>query len=249
MICQDFFDDKILEKRVNRFYGYGNYQGNYWFIGMEEAGGDFQEINNRINIWSDRGEQEIEDIAEFHKAIGYGSSFEANANLDVPVWNKLIRILLSAKGQENIHIEDVRKYQINELGRNDKETCLLELLPLPSPNLKHWIYNEHSQLSYLCNRESYENYCLETRINHLSERIKECHQLKAVIYYGIGYESSWREITKKIGDVDFLWRSEGFFIGRNAQTVFVIAKHPATKGLTNEYFHKIGISIAEKLAE
>jgi len=244
MIYQDFFDDNILEKIVHKFYGYGNYQGSYWFIGMEEAGGDFQEINNRINIWSDRGEQEIEDIAEFHKAIGYGASFEANANLDVPVWNKIIRILLSAKGQENIDIEDVRKYQINELGRNDKETCLLELLPLPSPSLKHWIYCNCSRLPYLYNRQAYEEHCLDKRINHISERIKE-YQPTVVVFYGIGYEYSWREITKKITDIEFLPMSGGFLICKNSQTVFVIAKHPVAKGLKNEYFHNIGRTIAD----
>ncbi|BAY34333.1 hypothetical protein NIES2107_62380 [Nostoc carneum NIES-2107] len=39
-----FFDDELLEKIIETFYGYGNYQGNYWFIGMEEAGGDFKDI-------------------------------------------------------------------------------------------------------------------------------------------------------------------------------------------------------------
>ena len=30
---QDFFDDELLEKRIEKFYGYGNYAGKYWFIG------------------------------------------------------------------------------------------------------------------------------------------------------------------------------------------------------------------------
>lgn len=128
---QGFFNDELLEKIVDTFYGYGNYQGNYWFVGMEEAGGDFNDINNRINIWSNRGKQEIEDIAEYHIAM---ETWDARIQ---PTWKGLIRIILSAKGRENIDREDVRKYQINELGRKYKETCLLELLPLPSPSLKH----------------------------------------------------------------------------------------------------------------
>ncbi|MEH2130367.1 MAG: hypothetical protein V7K86_06865 [Nostoc sp.] len=67
--------------------------------------------------------------------------------------------------------------------------------------------------------------------------------------YGIGYESSWRRITEKITDVEFSSTSEGFLICQNSQTVFVIAKHPVTRGLTNEYFHNIGRSIAAKIAE
>ncbi|MEH2139580.1 hypothetical protein [Nostoc sp.] len=169
---QGFFNDELLEKRVDTFYGYGDYQGNYWFVGMEEAGGDFNDINNRINIWSNRGKQEIEDIAEYHKDIGWGGSFLSGAKLDVPVWRAIIRIVLSAKGKENFDKKDILAYQINELGRKYKETCLLELLPLPSPSLKHWIFAQHSRLSFLSNRDTYEKYCLEKRINHISQRIK-----------------------------------------------------------------------------
>ncbi len=239
MNSQDFFNDELIEKRVDTFYGYGNYQGNYWFIGMEEAGGDFKDINNRINTWSNRGKQEIEDLAEYHIDIGWGESFLPGAKLDVPVWRSIIRILLSAKGKESIDIENVRKYQINELGRKNQETCLLELLPLPSPSITHWIYSQHSQLTFLSSRKKYENHCVEKRINHISYRIKE-YQPKTVVFYGIFYEDYWR----KIADVEFSPTPEGFFIGKNSQTVFVIAKHPVAFGVTNEYFHNIGKSIA-----
>ncbi|GAX36246.1 hypothetical protein [Nodularia sp. NIES-3585] len=239
----DFFNDELLEKFIETFYGYGNFQGKYWFIGMEESGTDFTDIENRINIWSERGHEEIEDVAEYHIALGYGESFKQGAKLLQPTWNKLIRIVLSAKGNENINTEDVRKYQINELGRIGKETCLLELLPLPSPSLDHWIYREHSRLSYLTDRNLYEKHCLENRINTISEKIKK-HQPQAVVFYGTGYEYSWRKITKTITDVEFFPTSEGFLTCRNSQTVFVISKHPVAMGLKNEYFHNIGKLIA-----
>lgn len=242
MLSQDFFNDELLKERVDAFYGYGNYQGHYWFIGMEERGEDFQDIEKRINIWSNRVKCEIDDVAEYHIDMG---TWDKKIQ---PTWNKLIRIVLSAKGTGNIDIEDVRKYQINELARKDKETCLLELLPLPSPSLEHWMYGEHSKLAFLSNRDTYENHCLEKRINHISQRIKE-HQPKAVVFYGIGYEYFWRRITEKITDLEFLPTSEGFLICQNSQTVFVIAKHPVARGLKNEYFHNIGRSIAANIAE
>lgn len=238
MDIQNYFDDELLEKIVNTFYGYGNYQANYWFIGMEEAGGDFKDINNRISIWSNRGKQELEDLAEYHIAIGYGEMFQLGAAIQ-PTWNKLIRTVLSAKGVENIDKEDVRKYQINLLGRKNQETCLLELLPLPSPSLAHWIYSQHSRLPFLANKNSYENYCLEKRISHLRSQIKE-YKPKAVIFYGKLYEYSWRKITS----VEFSSSPEGLLIGKNCHTLFVIAKHPIAFGVPNEYFHNIGKSIA-----
>lgn len=122
------------------------------------------------------------------------------------------------------------------------ETCLLELLSLPSPSLKHWIYSKHSKIPFLSNRNDYENYCVEKRINYINSKIKE-HQPFSVVFYGIGYEYSWI----KIADVEFLPTSEGFFIGRNSHTIFIIAKHPTSIGITNEYFHNIGKLIAAKL--
>ncbi|MCC5650896.1 hypothetical protein LC609_13850 [Nostoc sp. XA013] len=242
MLGQDFFNDELLKERVDVFYGYGNYKGNYWFIGIEERGEDFQDINKRINIWSKRGKNEIDDVAEYHINMG---TWDERIQ---PTWNKLIRIVLSAKGKEINDLENVRKYQINELGRKDKETCLLELFPLPSLSIKDWIFNPpHTQLSFLANRGTYEKYCLKKRINYISQRIKE-HQPKAVVFYGIRYEYYWRTITEKITDVEFSLTSEGFLICKNSQIVFVIAKHPVTKGLKNEYFHNIGRSIAAKIS-
>ncbi|BAZ12710.1 hypothetical protein NIES4071_45420 [Calothrix sp. NIES-4071] len=238
---QNCFNDQILEKRVDKFYGYGNYQGNYWFIGMEEAGGDFQDSYNRINIWSSRGEKELDDLVEYHIAIGAGRLFQPDAPIQ-GTWNKLVRIVLSAKGKENINREDVRKYQINELGRKNQETCLLELFSLPSPSTNQWIYSQHSQLPFLSNRKNYENHCLEQRIKHISYKIRE-YKPSSVVFYGVSYQYSW----KKIAEVDFLETSEGFLIGTNSQTVFVIAKHPTSRGVTNQCFDNIGKSIAAKL--
>jgi len=244
MNSQDLLDDELLEQRVDTFYGYGTYRGDYWFIGMEEAGGgDFKDIHNRMNTWSNRGSQEIDDIAEYHTDIRGKGSFlpdaKLDAKLDVPVWKSIIRVLLSAKGKENITLEDIREYQRYKLGRKDKETCLLELLSLPSPSHEHWIYNQHSRLTFLANRKEYENHCVEKRRSHINDKIKE-YQPKAVVFYGIGYEYSWRRIA---ADIEFSETSEGFLSGRNSQTIFVIAKHPSAFGVTKEYFHNIGKSI------
>lgn len=44
------FNDPLLADFANKFYGYGNYAGDYWFIGMEEDGG-----NSLVNINSPAG--------------------------------------------------------------------------------------------------------------------------------------------------------------------------------------------------
>ncbi len=34
------FNDQLLQNFMQRFYGYGTYAGDYWFVGMEEGGGN-----------------------------------------------------------------------------------------------------------------------------------------------------------------------------------------------------------------
>lgn len=248
MDIQQFLDDELLERRIEKFDGYGNYEGKYWFVGMEERGAeDFEDVNCRINTWAKRGHKEIDDVAEYHQDMGgWGKKIQRT-------WNGLIRILLSAKRIENIDKEDVREYQFNKLARRNQETCLLELLPLPSTSIDDWIYTQHSQLPFLSDRDKYTNYCLEKRINHISHKIKE-YQPQAVVFYGTGYEYSWR----KIADIEFkkiefasteTSKKHHFFIRKHHQTVFVISQHPNTRGVTNDYFHYIGKSIADKLTE
>lgn len=64
------FNDALLEKYINTFYGYGNPAGNYWFVGMEEGGGsDFGDIERRLDSWRTRGEKQFEDLAAYHRAL------------------------------------------------------------------------------------------------------------------------------------------------------------------------------------
>jgi hypothetical protein len=61
-------DDELLDNFVHSFYGYGNFHGNYLFIGMEEGRGkSYQEVSQRLSTWSTRGRRELEDVAEFHR--------------------------------------------------------------------------------------------------------------------------------------------------------------------------------------
>jgi hypothetical protein len=235
------FDDHLLNEFAHGFYGYGNYSGDFWFIGMEEGGGNsFAEIAKRLSIWAKRGKREIEDVAEYHVEIGITHFFNDSPKLQ-PTWNKLIRILLSHDNQVPT-TEQVREYQRTVLGRSNGSTCLVELLPLPSPSTGHWLYARHSHLPYLANRATYKRTCLPPRILHLKQRINE-HEPKAVIFYGLSYWEHWQEIA----GVNFLPESDGLYIGHKGASLFIVTKHPAAKGVTSEYFHQVGKMIAVQL--
>ena len=232
-------DDERLEAFATHFYGYGNYTGKYWFVGMEEGGGDsFQEIEKRLAIWSQRGGCELEDVAEYHIALGITYPFAPTAKLQ-PTWSKLIRVLLSAEGYSALK-EDVRAYQRHYLGRKSGESCLLELLPLPSPSTSDWLYAQYSQLKYLTDRETYRHYFMPKRIRHIKERIRQ-YKPKAVIFYSFSYRSYWAEIA----ETELQAKDYGeFYLGKDSGVVFVTMKHPAATGVTSEYFQNIGKAVA-----
>jgi hypothetical protein len=66
-----------LDDFAHRFYGYGNYGGPFWFVGMEEGGGDSsEEIARRLSAWAARGRCELEDAAEATMAGLSGIPFD-----------------------------------------------------------------------------------------------------------------------------------------------------------------------------
>lgn len=236
------FDSVILEDFMNRFYGYGSYQGDYWLVGMEEGGGNsFADVERRLNIWKERGRRELEDVAEYHIDLGVTSLFSERPKIQ-RTWGKLIRIILTINGYVPT-TEQIREYQHDGLGRITGDNCLLELLPLPSPSTRDWLYSEYSRLPYLANRTLYREALLDKRINHLQHRIKK-YQPKIVLFYSFTYQEQWQEIT----NVDFLPVESGdFSMAKSGSQIFVMTKHPATKGLDNEYWHRVGHAIAAQL--
>lgn len=242
MSSSSVFDDELLHDFMYGFYGYGNYGGDYWFVGMEEGGGNsFENICQRLQDWNRRGRLELEDIVKYHAEIAADRYFGSHPKLQ-PTWNRLIRIELSAKGQET-HTENVRLYQKEHLGRHTSSNCLVELLPLPSPSIGHWLYAQHSQLPQLASREAYANYCAPRRAQHLRDRLGE-YKPKAVVFYSVNpaYLYWW----KLIAGVDFTQVAalDRLYIAKNESTVFAIVRHPVAKGVRNEYFHQVGKIIA-----
>jgi hypothetical protein len=233
------FDDVLLENFMNHFYGYGDYQGDYWLIGMEEGGGNsFEDIEQRLNTWHRRGRKELENVAEYHIEIGITTLFQKRPKIQ-RTWGKLIRVILAVEGNSPTTTQ-VRKYQKDCLGRPSKNNCLLELFPLPSPSVGHWLYGDYSALPYLRSRESYRGKMLEKRIAHLQERIRQ-YRPRLVLFYSFSYRNHWEEIA----GVDFTpVDNEDFYLARDENQTFVIIKHPVVIGLSNEYFHRVGHTVA-----
>jgi len=228
-------NEQTLLNFIITFYGSGNYSGDYWFVGMEEGGGkDLDQVSTRINTWQRLGETELVDIYDFHLRINYPEYFTNPVKLQ-RTWMQEARIVLAAKGLP-CKTEDVRKYQRDVIGRKDKETCLLELLPLPSPSTSVWHYNERTALPILKNRQRYEDHCLPWRIEHIRSKILE-HQPKLVVFCGSSYLQHWKAIA---GNQVVFQKLNDFWAAKEGKTLYLIVKHPALKGITNAYFEEVG---------
>lgn len=231
------FDDELLLDYMQNFYGYGNFKGDYWFVGMEEGGGSsFGEVQTRLNAWNERGRKLLEDLRDYHYAIGITQWFDEKAKLQATC-KHLIRVLLP----ENAVKDDILRYQRIKLGRSDSNHAMLELLPLPSRSLKasDWWYNQYSKLPYLANRDNYQNQFLFQRAASLRQRVQE-YQPKAVVFYGTSYEQWWHGVAETYLAVD---QGNDFAYGTNGKTLFVMMKHPVAHGVTNEYFQQVGQKI------
>ena len=236
------FDDQLLHTFMHGFYGYGSYQADYWFIGMEEGGGDtVDEVSKRLTVWDQRGRREVEDVAEYHLALGITYPFAEKAKLQ-PTWAKLIRVLLSIEGEAPTK-EDVRRYQQQQWARSNGNVCLLELLPLPSPSTSHWLYGQSSQLPDLATRDRYRERWSAIRIAALRQRIA-AHQPKAVIFYSFGYLPYWQAI---VGTPLQPVLAGEMYVQQTAERIYAVIKHPAATGVTSAYFHEAGQHIRQEL--
>lgn len=229
------FDDQLLHTFMHHFYGYGNYQGDYWFIGMEERGGrTFEEVSKRLAVWDRRGRQELEDVAGYHSELGITWPFVPKPKLQ-RTWDKLIQVLLCIEGKTPTK-EDVRRYQQLHWARRTSSVCLLELLPLPSLSTSHWLYAQHSQLPDLMTREHYRERWSALRIDHLRQRIV-VHQPKVVIFYSVSYLRYWEAI---VGAPLPPILAGTMYARYQDHCLYLVLKHPAATGVTSEYFHEAG---------
>ena len=233
-------DDTVLTKFMNTFYGFGNYAGDYWLVGMEEAGvRTFNDIQKRLYQWQQSGSSELENLPTHGYAMGWGNRYFGDNPKWQPTWGKLIRLILTAQGQVGLNTSNIKHFQKEHLGQHNCNHCLIELFPLPAQSTRHWIYTQHSKLPFLESRKRYLDHLAPSRIKHIQQRIEK-HQPKAVIFYGWSYRDWWQEIAKRpfTKHENPKWLTT---ISNNTQ--YYVIDHPVATGVTNNYFEQIGTII------
>jgi hypothetical protein len=229
------FDDALLDRFMRGFFGYGNYRSGFWFIGMEEGGGDStHEINRRLEAWDERGGEELADAVDYNRAVGQEKWFRPRPPLQ-PTWSRLIRVLFAAQGRL-AHPETVKAFQSSSLGRPAGSNCLIELLPLPSPSSSHWIYADHSGIPCLRSRQAYEAEVAPWRARHIHSRVEE-QGPKVVLFYGFKHRDWW---TRVAGAPLASTSVPELFAHNNGSTVYALMKHPTATGVSNDYLDAVG---------
>ena len=233
-------DDLLLHDFVHGFLGYGSFKASWWFVGMEEGGGNEEaEISRRLNAWDRRGRCELEDVEEFHRAFGVLKFWKEKPPVQ-RTWSKLIRLKLAAinKQPKEIAVSQIRRYQRDHWGKIDGGICLLELLPLPAPQADVWYYGNWTNLSQLSSRDAYQKWLLPHRIQVIQQRIRK-HRPEYVVFYGKRYRKHWLEIA---GDVRWHDDAGGFSVCKSEATTFLSVPHPASKW-ANSFWTNVGRSL------
>lgn len=196
-------DSELLEAYMKKFYGYGNFSAPYWFIGKEEAcNGTAEDINNRINKWQERGCKTLEDVRDYSIALGITNHFTTPKIDPQRTWQGIIKVVQAANGRKLVaegmseeekqkRKADLKIYQQYKLARlENSETCLMELLPLPSPSSGTHNYSSFrglEKLGYLKSKKVYREEVSVYRKNFIKEAIAR-YQPPVVVFYG---QDSW----------------------------------------------------------
>ena len=240
-------DDALLKDFITTFQGYGDYRAKYWLVGMEEGGGgSHDEVERRLRKWDLGGRPELLDLRAHHIG-GDLSAFMSGTEKLQPTWSQLIRIVLGSEGRPSDN-EAVRAYQQFRLGRPGGETCLLELMPLPSPNAVIWNYAQWSSIPDLKTRSRYTEQYRPSRIRTLWHKIRE-HRPPVVVFYSLTNLPQWKQAAG-VNLVETSIEGVKSFSGHNEHTQFLVISQPAhrVKGKGNDYYIQVGREISGALS-
>lgn len=173
--CREVFDDAMLDRFVNTYYGNGVWNAPYWFLGYENATNPENLIKN-VRIWRDLGERTFIDEDPFWGLTGLPNPLLQGRT---QYWNAVIRILLSHHFNIVHPNQEMPVAYVNEYKRvfflNDGKVALLEFFPLPKPRHNDNLYPDLTQLPYLQNDVLYQTQVTPLRANFLNLQITNFH--------------------------------------------------------------------------
>lgn len=239
---------KLLVEFMDSFFGYGNLDSPYWFIGKEEGGGVTLEENiKRIEAWETFGKTSTVDSIDYHKKLGFDENLLSKIQ---PTWTKLIQVILEIEGKDSLDKEIRRDFQRNKLGRIEGNNCCLELMPMASRSTGLWLWKDIFQDYFkFRNRNDYFEAIVLRRKKRLKELIK-FHNPKLIHFYSSqsNYIDHWRSISEVS---IWHWRETStkfkFGFAKKNNILFIITPHPTAHGISLNDFPTVGTFIKENL--
>lgn len=229
----------LLQQRIKNFWGYGNLDGNIWFVGMEEGYNENNEVlEKRIKATSNKGIFDIYDDLKVDPGHVYW--FEEGAPTQ-PTYRPLIYIRLFLQTGKEPTLEEIREYQIKKFGRKTSNHAVLELMPLPSKSIKEkdWLYGD-TGISGLSSRKEYLLTYVPQRVERLKELIQE-YKPKIVLFYSKMYLDYWQQIAEiPLEEVI----EKKLYTAKNHDTIYAVVPHATSFGM----FKSDWKNISEKLS-
>lgn len=218
----------LIRGRIKNFWGYGNLDGDVWFVGMEE--GCDGSIPNLIQRFESTSHGEVFDIVDDMQANEEHLRWFKEGAPTQSTYRKLIYLLLCFQTMKEPTLEDIREYQINHFGRKNNNHAVLELMPLPARSLKEsdWLYGS-SGIDTLSSRREYLKANKPERVKRLQELV-QIHKPKFVICYSMGYLDDWKILSptplkEVIG--------KKLYIAKDDSTVYAVVPHSVARGMSN----------------
>ncbi len=228
----------LIQERIKNFWGYGNLNGDVWFVGMEEGHNQDNEV--LLERFKATSSAEVFDIYEDLRVDpGHVYWFEDGAPTQ-STYRKLIYLLLYLQSKTEPTLEEIREFQIKQFGRKTSNHAALELMPLPakSTRKKDWLYAE-ADIEGLRTRKEYLATHKPARAQRLRELIGK-HKPKVVIFYSRVYLSDWKEAVPVMLEEVI---PKKLHIAKDHDTLYAVVPHSTAFGVSNADWKEIAETI------
>jgi hypothetical protein len=191
-------------------YGYGSWNGSYWFIGPEQGGSE-KKMTKRAEAFRklDLDNDGLCDCREFHREIYEPGQPDDWFRLErLPplqtTWYCLMLTLMSYKGKVGIekptkgHLlyeyqRTFREYQRDHWGSSAGKTCVIERSGIPAKNFKE---SSARRASLSQTERNQLDDILRSRVEHITERIR-ANEPEFVVIYSNSQYPSWEVLRKE----------------------------------------------------
>jgi hypothetical protein len=220
-------------KKIEGFLGYGNPNAPIVFIGLEEGLADVRRLDGDLRYRSTFSKS-VMDVFGAHLGLAKGRKLFGDKPRGQRTWRVIADVLLRWEDRVPEGKKDraaLRKqYRGNVLGDEDDLALLLELLPLPHVNSKHWLYKRYNRYN---DRDDYEAKIIDKRLDLLRDAVAQCER-KAIICYG---HKSWNDF-KRLFPEDTEWGEHQGGFGKYLSAEWNGAKVTLTNHFASKDFNR-----------